>query len=523
MSQTRPFRETVNWIKGDTLQYSFTFNEDDSPLDLTSKDEITVILRNKNSTIFTHTVTGGELTISPNNKISGEASATVMDIANRSYDLIIYFDNDIKQTWVMFDVKIFDEHSKLHSSASDWTIDIDTTAGTVSGQATQQIRIERFAGADYVITKSGNTYYATSTTLTNYSGSDFATILQSAIDEIPSYDIPARDSGGIISIFIPAEEQDSAVSVTKKIIINKRILLKGLGNPKRSPVLSLANGVNDDMFLIEGSADDAGNNIPTIENLRLHGNKDNQTEPCSGIKIGSEVNEFNIKNTECTSFSGYGIDVSLNGHGGGSFNTIQDCFLVYSDLGQLNIESSLTIQNLLITNNFFDRADNSIPAIKITRTGGNFFWTGCIISDNIFQGCCLEVSGNPKNWAFVNNVCRDGDYIVKINDAPTLSSLNAVISDNFGGDSYTDYIIIGENNNDIQVYDNAWKCTFEEVATISGTGTSNVLVRHKGETNFVRKQPSIEITENGSGITLLSPNGTSYVLTVDNDGNIVVT
>lgn len=139
MSQTRPFREDVNWIQGDTLQYSFTFNEDDSPLDLTAKDEITVILRNKNSTIFTHTVTGGDLTISPNNKISGEASSEVMDIANRSYDLIIFFDNDMKQTWVMFDVKIFDENSELHSSASDWTIDIDTTAGTVSGQATQQI------------------------------------------------------------------------------------------------------------------------------------------------------------------------------------------------------------------------------------------------------------------------------------------------------------------------------------------------------------------------------------------------
>lgn len=136
MSKGRPVRESVRYIQGDTLAYSFTFLEDGQELNLSDKEEITVVLRSGKNIVFQHNK--ADLTIE-GGKLSGIATSEQMDVSVRSYDLIIFFDNDIRQTWVMFDVKIFNEKGRDHSSPSEWTISIDTETGTAIGQASKVV------------------------------------------------------------------------------------------------------------------------------------------------------------------------------------------------------------------------------------------------------------------------------------------------------------------------------------------------------------------------------------------------
>lgn len=147
MSQTRPYRKDVNWIQAQDLLWQFTFKQDGSAWDLSDKDEITVLLtRNRDlSKVATdnewkQTLTGGDVTLSgaDNNVISGAVSEADMSIGSRSYYFIIYFNNDVKTTEVIFTVDVIDAQSG-NSSASEWVIDIDTSSDTVSGQASQQL------------------------------------------------------------------------------------------------------------------------------------------------------------------------------------------------------------------------------------------------------------------------------------------------------------------------------------------------------------------------------------------------
>jgi|11_taG_2_1085331.scaffolds.fasta_scaffold01196_4 hypothetical protein len=138
MSNYKPFRDDARFWQGDTLAYSFTFTEDDVDLNLTTFDDIVVEFKNRDTTVFEHSVSDGDLTISGggNNKISGVASATTMDIAVRKYDMVVYFTSGtVKNTWVSLDVLIINENKSGSSTGSEFTVNIDTTATTVTGQA----------------------------------------------------------------------------------------------------------------------------------------------------------------------------------------------------------------------------------------------------------------------------------------------------------------------------------------------------------------------------------------------------
>lgn len=134
-----PYRDTLIVYKANTFSYSFTFEEDESPLDLTTLTNITVRFLNDNKTVFTHSVSGGELTISgaSDNIISGSATDEVMDIGARSYDMEVIFDNSgAITTYVALDAQVIDRKNRNSTTTASFEVSITSSTGSIGGQPT---------------------------------------------------------------------------------------------------------------------------------------------------------------------------------------------------------------------------------------------------------------------------------------------------------------------------------------------------------------------------------------------------
>lgn len=125
--------------QGDAFSYSFQFQEDSSPLDLSAFDSITVTIYKGDTTVFEHTTAAG-LTISgaDSNIISGVASNSDMDVATQGYYLDVQMSLDGKRdTYVSSPFQI--EGPGRPGTAHEWIINITNSTDTVSGERATNI------------------------------------------------------------------------------------------------------------------------------------------------------------------------------------------------------------------------------------------------------------------------------------------------------------------------------------------------------------------------------------------------
>lgn len=126
---------TPKHYKGDDFEYSFTFVEDSSALDLSNFDDVVIKLYNDNETIFEHSTADGDATISgaSNDTVSGLVAGSVMDIAERRYYIDVYRTLDgKKRTYVSSNFDIVG--SADAGTANEWEITITNSTDSASGE-----------------------------------------------------------------------------------------------------------------------------------------------------------------------------------------------------------------------------------------------------------------------------------------------------------------------------------------------------------------------------------------------------
>jgi len=127
--------------------------------------------------------------------------------------------------------------------------------------------------ANYVVFSDGSMYYARNglTGEVEFSGSDFATVVQNAINALPT-------SGGKIHI------KAGNYTVSQTIILKDYLTLEGEG--PYATILYLEDGANCDILATLGPVHPRHSYI-TIRDLRLEGNKDNNPTAGRGIHLVS--------------------------------------------------------------------------------------------------------------------------------------------------------------------------------------------------------------------------------------------
>lgn len=136
----KPAQLDFTLYKGDTFDYTITINENGSPLDLTTINDIRVTLYNRGNTIFEHTVGDGDVSISgsSNEILSGVAYADTMDIAERSYTFevtFIYSTSPLdERTYANGTPEVISADDGQGSGPYEWVINVDDDAGTATAQ-----------------------------------------------------------------------------------------------------------------------------------------------------------------------------------------------------------------------------------------------------------------------------------------------------------------------------------------------------------------------------------------------------
>jgi len=265
----------------------------------------------------------------------------------------------------------------------------------------------RNGGYDYLIYRAADTYYAIRYDgIIEFSGTDFTTVIQAAHDAIPENDgVPGNQSGSGGTILLSSYQPDATdfyFVVNSTIVITKNITIRALGNPKRLPVLQLGNGANCDMIQIGVDGGSSNHNIITIDGLRITGNKENQTEVCSGIVVKGTANEYVITDCEIRAFTGYSIYIN-NPRANQAWNTIAECWLLSSDLGQLcvDIPSGGTQVELYVRNCYFLSSVATIPGISYTGNAGSrsMYIIGCR-----FWTCGVVINQTARNFLIQGNI-----------------------------------------------------------------------------------------------------------------------
>jgi len=182
--------------------------------------------------------------------------------------------------------------------------------------------------ASYIIFKVGTTYYAKNgeTGEIEFSGTDAATVIQSAIDAIGS-------KGG--KIFI----KSGVYEISKPIKVNwdadQFISIQGEGEGYNRTILRLADGVNDHMFKVRQYS--KGDHFEMF-NVRLEGNRANQTAG-SGIYLGGTY-KTRLRNLHIADFKDYGIEAEAEGGRSCTEMTFANIFIIFNDVGGLKLHAS---------------------------------------------------------------------------------------------------------------------------------------------------------------------------------------
>jgi len=158
--------------------------------------------------------------------------------------------------------------------------------------------------ASYVIFKEAGVYYAKngSTGAIDYSGTDAATVIQSAIDALSEYTWDTiTGKRGLIVI------KDGTYEITSTILVYPTMALIGAGS-WGNPILKLADGANVDLIEVKPYTGGAEGCVH-IANLTLDGNKANNPTAGRGIFCNG-VRDSIIENVKILRSRGYGLHLS---------------------------------------------------------------------------------------------------------------------------------------------------------------------------------------------------------------------
>lgn len=162
MSNFKPARLDFDLYRGDTFDYTLTFNENDSALDLTAINDISVKLYLPSQTIFEHTVSGGDLTISgaDDNILSGVAYGDTMDIAIRRHFFEVTFiyssSPQDETTYAIGNPSVIDVSNQSGAGPFEFIINVDDSAGTATAQMTANYAAAVQAKNDAEAAESGS-------------------------------------------------------------------------------------------------------------------------------------------------------------------------------------------------------------------------------------------------------------------------------------------------------------------------------------------------------------------------------
>jgi parallel beta-helix repeat protein len=282
---------------------------------------------------------------------------------------------------------------------------------TLSGDNTQVLRgdgtwgtivtpgVTQLCSYDYLVEKISATYYATAgpnTGRTSYSGSNFVTVLTSAMSQL--------SSGGYIKIKNGLYDNLDFITVPYS-----NIILEGSG--KYTTILKLKAsadiGVTDAKGLINGSSI---NNL-VIKDLSLDGNGSNQTKIDNGASTTAQLSGILWSYTSVSTTTGLQV---LNCY-------IHD-FTVFG-IFTADFSTNSYINNCEIANNYWNNitivSNNNIISdchmrgssdVSVTLYGNNNSIVNCIIDDmnqtfgsiNSSWGIGMESTSYPKGCSIIN-------------------------------------------------------------------------------------------------------------------------
>jgi parallel beta-helix repeat protein len=288
------------------------------------------------------------------------------------------------------------------------------------------------------------------------SGTDAASVIQSAINSL--------SNGGKILI------KRGQYIISSSIVPKYGVVLEGEGWDTE---LYLANGVNVKMFDISNSTADE----VQIRNMRLNGNKDNQTATCD--VIDSRRHRCKFVNLEILNFYRHAITLT-----DGDYQTIENCYI--HDGGLASVQGCGIRVG---TNSIYD----TVKGCFIYNTGykGIHIYGGAstidqhaLITDNIFWHIGqmgIYVSGYSQKNIIKGNRFLDG-YDDNINVASGCN-YNTIVANEIIGGSYgyggENGIIVASNYNIIT--DNI--CDYLSVAGIYLGGSYNIVANNLCKNN----------------------------------------
>jgi len=323
----------------------------------------------------------------------------------------------------------------LNTTTPAYTLDIN---GTLSVSGTSTLSTTTISKLNNVIIVDGIHYEKTSAGI------------QAAINALPS-------TGG--KIFLPA----GTYSINSTTTIPSNVWIEGAG--ASSTILYLQNNSNCTVFT--NSDHTNGNSNIKISNLKIDGNKDNNTGTCHGIWFYN-VSNSKIENTYIYNVEDYGIYV-YNSSATNYDNNVISNNIIDSNYRGIQIETSKynILTNNVIKNNSnrglvlyggtFNTASNNIIRnngdIGLLITGNNNTITGNIIEHNTKDGIQVLSSRNT----IVGNMVRyngnpgasgnddDGIYVSGGIQHNIISSNECLVNDRAGIYVSSDYNLISSN------------------------------------------------------------------------------
>jgi len=351
----------------------------------------------------------------------------------------------------------------------------------------------------YVIFKRGNVILAKNgeTGEIEFSGTDAATVIQSAIDALGT-------QGGKIFVKAGTYEIDKSINITKD-----KVVLQGEGH---NTIIKLKDAVNTYMALIHVKA-----NHVLIANLQVDGNKANQTvgnqtgiyfEGTSDSHLtGNHVRGVYVHDTRyvgANKIMGAGIQFDYSDRSSAIGNYCERC-------GHNGIEFWLDSEYALIANNI---CKDCHEGVEIKGTGS---LNGAIVG-NLVEGSevvSIAVDAGPENIAVVGNSIRNQKsetfYTILLKGKNLVCVGNVIRSSSDGGiwahgGGYKGGFVIANN----AIYDVAKHGIFVEYNYDGGAIVGNFI-----------ESPDRENTGNYDGIYVLGYSATYHAEDIILLGNLI--
>lgn len=343
-----------------------------------------------------------------------------------------------------------------NSSAPTDTICLQTLGNCNNTTATRTVSTSASGGASGAIAS----LRTTGTDFINTSTTNAEATINSAITSLGS-------SGGVVYLM------EGTYIVSGSINIPNNVSLSGTG---AGTVIKTANGANISVGLLQNSDQTNGNNHITIENLKLNGNKSNQTSGAGTginfVKVGGDSTTIgaHIANIWVENFRDNGIVLNNS-----SRSTITNVSSHTNDNNGLGLQA--TSYTTISGSVFSDNTNSNSSGITLSVTSFNNTITGNTLTNNGVAG--LVLSGNSYGNTATGNTMNNniGQGLSMINTTDNVITGNTIKSNGIHGirvNTSTGNVISGNN-----VADNGQVTTSSDAIFLLSGSLSNTITGNK--------------------------------------------